>query len=314
MKMLQFNKKRWVTLKEYSLITFGLTIYALGWAIFLLPNNLVGGGISGLSAIIYYATGFQMGYSYFIINALLLVIGIKILGSGFGIKTIYAIAYTSLLFAILPDFIPHELTNILAVENGKLTSTIMGGVMAGLGIGLSLSQGGSSGGTDIIALIICKYNDYSLGRTILILDLVIIVLSLFFPSYMSDGSLMPFHEKLATTIYGLILIIVSGLAVDLYLTGAKQSVQAFIFSRKYDEIADTITTNMRKGVTVVPAKGWYTQKDSFVLMIVVRKADLNQLLAYVKAIDNDAFLSIGSVMGVYGEGFDTIKTRNNRSK
>lgn len=303
------NNNWWKTIREYLVVAAGLMIYTLGWAIFLLPNNLVGGGISGLSAIIYYATGFQMGYSYFIINALLLIIGVKILGSGFGMKTVFAIVYTAFLFAVLPEQIPIELTDLLAKSNGKLTSTLMGGVMAGFGIGLSLSQGGSSGGTDIIAIIICKFRNFSLGRTILVIDLFIIIISLFFPSYTSDGALMPMHEKIATTIYGLILITVSGTAVDLYLTGAKQSVQVFIFSENYAEIADGISNNLRKGVTVLPAKGWYTKQERSVLMVVVKKADLNQLLGYVKAIDNNAFLSVGSVMGVYGEGFDTIKVR-----
>ena len=143
----------WRTIKEYSLISLGLLLYALGWTIFLIPNNLVGGGVSGFSAILYYATNIPMGYSYFVINVILLLIAIKILGTGFGWKTVYAIVITSLLLNVMPAVVPVDFINAFAMSNGKMLCTLLGGVMSGVGIGLSISQGGSSGGTDIIALI-----------------------------------------------------------------------------------------------------------------------------------------------------------------
>ena len=296
-------------LKEYGLVTVGVVSYALGWSIFLLPNNLIGGGVSGFASILYYATGLPMGVTYFVINVLLLIIGTKILGTGFGGKTIYAIFMTSLMLSIMPKILPTDFIHEFALSNGKLICTFLGGIIAGFGIGLSISQGGSTGGTDIVALLWCKFNSASPGRVILIIDVGIILSSLLFPSYTETGDLLPFADKLAVVVYGLIQVTVSGYAIDLYLSGSKQSVQAFIFTKKASEMADAIAFDMKRGVTVIPAKGWYSKEEKQVLMVVTRKTDLNLLLRYVKSIDPDAFLSISSVMGVYGQGFDTIKVK-----
>lgn len=301
-------------IKEYALVTLGVMSYALGWSIFLLPNNLIGGGVSGFASILMYATGIPMGVTYFIINVLLLIIGTKILGTGFGGKTIYAIFMTAFMLSIAPSLIPSDFIHEFALSNGKLICTIIGGVIAGFGIGLSISQGGSTGGTDIVALLWCKFYSASPGRVILIIDVAIIASSLIFPSYTETGEVLGFSEKLAIIVYGLIQVTVSGYAVDLYLSGSKQSVQAFIFTKKSDEMADAIAFDMKRGVSMITAKGWYTKEDRNVLMVVTRKSDLNLLLRYVKSIDPEAFLSVSSVMGVYGQGFDTIKLKTEHKK
>ena len=298
--------------KEYALVTLGVVSYALGWSIFLLPNNLIGGGVSGFASILFYATGLPMGVTYIILNVLLLVIGTKILGTGFGGKTIYAIVMTSVMLSIMPKIIPADFIHEFALSNGKLICTFLGGIIAGFGIGLSISQGGSTGGTDIVALVWCRFYPASPGRVILIIDVAIKLSSLLFPSNTEDGELLPFTDKLAVVVYGLIQVTVSGYAIDLYLSGSKQSVQAFIFTKKVNEMADAIAFDMKRGVTVLPAKGWYSKEDKQVLMVVTRKTDLNLLLRYVKSIDPDAFLSVSSVMGVYGQGFDTIKVRTKK--
>lgn len=306
-------KNTWATtLKEYALVTIGVVSYALGWTIFLLPNNLIGGGVSGFASILFYATGLPMGVTYFVLNILLLVIGTKILGTGFGGKTIYAIFMTSIMLALMPKLIPADFIHEFALSNGKLLCTFLGGIIAGLGIGLSISQGGSTGGTDIVALVWCKFYPASPGRVILIIDVGIIISSLLFPSYTETGELLPMTEKLAVVVYGLIQVTVCGYAIDLYLSGSKQSVQAFIFTKKATEMADAIAFDMKRGVTVIPAKGWYSKAESQVLLVVTRKSDLNLLLRYVKTIDPDAFLSVSSVMGVYGQGFDTIKLKTRK--
>ncbi len=306
--MHELRKSVWITIKEYLLISIGLLCYVAGWSIFLIPNNLIGGGVSGLSAIVYYAFGLPMGYTYFAINLILLLISFKVMGRGFGGKTIYAIVFTSVLLNILPPLIPEYISQELAVSNGKMLCTIIGGVMTGVGIGMSISQGGSSGGTDIIALMVSKYRNVSPGRLILLMDVVIILSSMAFPSYyVGTETVIPFPEKLATSIYGLILITVNGYAVDLYLSGTKQSVQVFIFSKHYAEIADAVIRNLGRGVTLIKAEGWYTKSESDILMILTRKTDLNILLRYVKSIDPKAFLSVSNVMGVYGLGFDSLK-------
>ena len=307
-------------------LTLGILIYVTGWAVFLIPNNLVGGGVSGLSSIIQYATGglIQMGYTYFILNAALIVIAMSVIGTGFGAKTIYAIILASLGFRFLPGLVPPEIVSTLALQNGKLMSTLCGGLMVGIGIGMSISNGGSTGGTDIIALIYTKYRNVSPGKVILYLDFVVILSSLFVPSLVWDldpetgeqllgpdgtplSHLMPFAEKVTTAVYGLILVTVNGYVVDMYLSGSRQSVQLFILSKRYTEIADSITRDLHRGVTVLDGKGWYTQQPTEVLMVITRKTDLNLLLRHIKTIDLDAFLSVSSVNGVYGQGFETIK-------
>jgi uncharacterized membrane-anchored protein YitT (DUF2179 family) len=291
-----------------------------------MPNNLVGGGVSGISSMIQYATGgaIQMGYSYFVLNAILIILAMVVIGMGFGAKTIYAIILASVGLRFLPDLIPTEIIQTLALQNGKLMSTLCGGLMAGIGIGMSISNGGSTGGTDIIALIWTKYRNVSPGKVILYLDFVIILSSLLIPSIVpdidpatgeqllgADGQplthLMPFSEKVTTVIYGLILVTVNGRVIDSYLSGSQQSVQLFILSKHYAEIADSITQDLHRGVTVLDGKGWYTQEATEVLMVITRKTDVNLLLRYIKAIDPNAFLSVSSVNGVYGRGFDTIK-------
>lgn len=297
--------------KEYLLITFGVTLYALGWAMFLTPNHMIGGGVTGFASIIQYAFGINISITYFVLNILLLVVGTKILGTGFGFKTIYAIIMTSVMLAVTKEFIPVDFVTEFS-QDSKIVCTVLGGIMAGVGIGLSMSQGGSTGGTDIIALVWCKFRPASPGRVILIIDIIIIMSSLLFPSYSDEAStqLIPFAEKLAIVVYGLMQVTVCGYAIDLYVSGSKQSVQVFIFTKKVEEMADAIAFDMKRGVTMIPAKGWFSKEEKQVLMVVTRKTDLNLLLRYVKSIDPDAFLSVSSVMGVYGQGFDTIKVRS----
>ena len=314
------------TIREWAHVTFGILIYVLGWSLFLIPNNLIGGGVSGISSMIQYATNgtIQMGYTYFVINAILVVLAVLILGMGFGAKTIYAIILASVALRFMPGMIPETIVNTLAIQNGKLMSVLMGGLMAGIGIGMSISNGGSTGGTDIIALIYTKYRNVSPGKVILVLDFFIISSSLLIPSYVADidpltgaalldeagnpvSHLMPFADKITTVVYGLILVTVNSYVLDMYISGQQQSVQLFILSHEYEKIADAITTEMHRGVTVLDGKGWYTKQDTKVLMVLTRKTDLNLMLRYIKQLDPQAFLSVSSVNGVYGKGFDTIK-------
>lgn len=296
-------------IKEYILVAIGITIYVLGWVVFLIPNNLVGGGVTGIGTILQYATGFNVGYTFFIINGILLIIAFFVMGAGFGGKTIMAIILASIGLRVLPELVPETIIQAIALDNGKLMCTLIGAIMAGLGIGMAMSQGGSTGGTDIIALIVSKYRNVSPGRMILLIDVVIIASSFFVPSYTADGELVGWADKFTGVVYGLLLVTVCGNVIDIYLSGTKQSVQVFILSHKYAEIADCITTNLHRGVTVMPAQGWYTKEESHVLMVISRKSDLNIMLRYIKSIDPDAFLSVATTTGVYGRGFDTIKSK-----
>ncbi len=295
--------------KEYALITIGMLLYVIAWTVFLIPNNLVGGGVSGLSAMIQYATqgALKSGTTYFVINMLLLIVALCVLGKQFGFKTVYAIVITSVGLNVFQEIIPAEICQTLAVDNGKLISCMIGGCLVGVGIGIAMSVGGSSGGTDIIALIVNKYRNISVGKMILIMDVVIILGSLLMPSYTSDGSLLPFADKVSNVVYGLVLVFLTSTSIDMYLSGAKQSNQLLILSSKYEEIADVITHDMHRGVTVLEGEGWYTKQPSKVILCIVSKTESSVLLRYVKNIDPKAFVSVSAAGAVYGKGFEKIK-------
>lgn len=299
--------------KAYLIITLGLLLYTLGWIIFVIPNNMVGGGVTGISAILLYAFNIPVSVSFFVINLVLLLIALKVLGKAFGMKTVYAIVITSIFYEVVPPLIPEIFIQEIAISNGKLLCAIFGGVCAGLGIGISFSQGGSTGGTDIVALMIVKYKNISAGRVILLLDIFIIASSLLLPPNEildANGNVIgveSWGERFATILYGYILIGACSYSVDMFISGTKQSLQIFIFSKKYAELADAITSRTGRGVTLIDGEGWYTKQKSKIVMVVMRKDDMSLLYKMIREIDRDAFLSVGSVSGVYGKGFDEIK-------
>lgn len=299
--------------KAYVIITFGLLLYTLGWIVFLIPNNMVGGGVTGISAILLYAFNIPVSASFFVINLVLLLIALKVLGKAFGAKTVYAIIIASIFYEVVPPLIPDVFIQEIAISNGKLLCAIFGGVCAGLGIGISFSQGGSTGGTDIVALMIVKYRNVSAGRVILLLDIFIIASSLLLPpNEVVDAcgavvGVESWGERFATILYGYILIGACSYSVDMFISGTKQSLQIFIFSKKYAELADAITSQTGRGVTLIDGEGWYTKQKSKVVMVIMRKDDMSFLYRMIREIDKDAFLSVASVSGVYGKGFDEIK-------
>lgn len=294
-------KKTLKVLNEYFIITLGLALYALGWIIFIIPNSLVGGGVTGFAAVVQYCTGFNLSYTFLIANTLLLLIGLKVLGKGFGVKTIFAIGVTTLFLKFFPMLIPHSFINEFVSTNGKLLCAIIGGAMSGAGIGLTFTQGGSSGGTDIIALIVTKKHNVTPGKVLIAVDSLIIISSIIIPGE-SDWGI-----RIAVIIYGFIMEAISATSLDLVLSGSKQSVQIFIFSKKYAEIADRINAELERGVTVLNGTGWYSKAEGNILMVIARKHEYSRILKIAKEEDDKAFISIGSVNGVYGEGFERIK-------
>lgn len=304
------NQNLWTFVKEYLLISLGVLFYTGGWTFFLMPKNLVGGGVTGIGVILEYATGFPVSYTYLILNVLLLIASFFILGKGFGAKTIYAILLTTVCFRFMGQ-IPGVQEFAAKLTDEPLMAVIMGGIMTGVGIGMSISVGGSTGGTDIIALIYTKFRNVSPGKVILVLDVAIICSSLLVPSYqVVDGveTLVSWPDKVLAVVFGFLLVVITSTVLDLYISGSRQSVQLFILSKKSDEIAEAITVELRRGVTVLDGMGWYTKEPSKVLLVITRKTDLNLMLRYIKAIDPHAFLSVSSVSGVYGNGFDAIKS------
>ena len=286
------------TIKEYVMMTIGVILYAFAWVGIIIPADGVGGGASGMALLIYYATGgaaaggIPIGISYFVINAILLIAATFIIGAKFGIKTIFCIILASLSMTALQQWLPADL---LGLSGDKLLSAILGGACSGFGISLVLMQGGSTGGTDILAMIINKYRNISYGKVIMVVDFIIIGCSYFI------------FKDLPTIIYGYVLTGAFSVTADWMLAGNKQSAQIFITSPKYTEIADMITNELHRGVTVLDSTGWYTKKPSKILLVAVRKAESSVLLQKVKMIDPDAFITMGSVMGVYGKGFDIFR-------
>ena len=259
--------------------------------------KITGGGASGIGSLIYYLTGFPVGYSFLIFNVLLIGIAMKVVGANFGVKTIYAVIVASALLAVEQLLITQPV-----LPNDRLLSSIIGGLMSGLGIGIAFSQGGSTGGTDIVAMLWCKYHNVSPGRVILATD-AIIISSAFF--VLADLS---FTQRVENIVYGYLVMAVNSYAIDTYLNGIKQSLQVFIFSKDYEKVADRITADLHRGVTVVDGTGWYTKENTKVIITMLRKHEVNDLYKLVKQVDPKAFLSVASVMGVYGQGFENIRS------
>ena len=285
--------------KRYVIITFALLMMAFGWTAFLIPNHVLGGGVSGIATLIFYATGISTGMSVFVINAILVLISLKILGPSFGIKTVYSIVVASVFFYVLQRYItdPMLAGEMSLFVDDKFLSAIIGGGLAGISIGIAFTQGGSTGGTDIVAMMVCKYRNISQGKVILFLDVIIISCSYFVVE----------SDKIQTIIYGFVTMGICSYCIDLVLTGNKQSVQAFIFTSHPEKVADRIINEMHRGVTVIKGTGWYTKRDGDILMVVTHKRESQQIFRIVKEEDPKAFMTMNTVMGAYGQGFEMIR-------
>ena len=279
------------TLWDYFLMTVGSVIFCMAWTSFLIPNGLSSGGLTGFCTIIQYGTGLPVGISYPVLNFLLLLLGFLVLGKGFGVKTIYVIILTSVLFDALPMF-----PQLVVLMDEKLLVALVGAVMESVGIGLVLLRGGSTGGTDIIAMIINKFWPVSPGRVYLITDIFIILSILLVPG-----------KGIVDVIYAYVVMLGFSFGVDLVLMGNKSTVQILVFSSKYQQIADHIITNVDRGVTALQSMGWYSKQESKVLLIVARKYQMNTILNEIRNIDTRAFISVSSAMSVFGEGFEEVK-------
>lgn len=290
--------------KDYVGITLGLVLYAAAFTIFLLPYEIVTGGVTGMSAIIYYATGFKIENTYMIINLALLVVALKILGWKFLMKTIYAIftLYFLLKFAqiLMPVDAAGHYVKILG-PGQDFMSLLIGCCFTGSALAIVFLNNGSTGGTDIIAACVNKYRDVSLGQVLMAVDFCIIGSCFFFPQF---GDFLGRSHKV---VFGFCTMVVENFILDHVMNIQRQSVQFMIFSKKYQEIANAIGTQMEHGVTILDGHGWYTGQDMKVLCILAKKNESVAIFRLIKMIDPQAFVSQSSVIGVYGEGFDRIK-------
>ena len=304
------------TIKEYVLMAFGMFLYSFGWICCILPANAAGGGATGLSLLIYHIAdgAISIGTMVLIINAILLVIAGFVVGWNFGIKTIYCVVVMSVIMHFLqvwfttPEgWVAQIITtrDALTVPGGtivdlfnlqnRLLSAILGGICSGVGVAMCFQQGGSTGGSDIVVMIVNKFYSISYGKFIRYTDGVIISAALFLPDVGIDG-----------VIYGFVMMAVFSYTVDMILSGNQQSSQIFIVCKDYKAMADAINTEAKRGATVIDAMGWYSKDNSKVVMCVCRKRDLAMVLKIVRNIDSEAFITIGSVMGVYGKGFEAL--------
>ncbi len=275
--------------RSYTVMVIGLALYSFGVTAFLIPLKIAAGGVTGISMLVYYATGFGTGYTYFIINIFLVILAIKVLGANFGLKTIFSMSIIAILLNVMQTYITEP------ILNDMFLSAVLSGILGGVGIGLIFNEGGSTGGTDIIAMIVNKYRNISPGRIIMYCDVIIIASSFF---------VLESVEKL---VYGYVSMWVVAYSIDAFLTGAQQSVQLFIVSEKYEQIADFINLQARRGLTIFDGTGWYTRQNVKVIMTVVRKRESPEIFRKIKELDPNAFISLNSVMGVYGKGFDQLK-------
>ncbi|MBQ6084250.1 MAG: YitT family protein [Bacteroidales bacterium] len=285
-----------IEIKNYAIITVCLFVIALGWTAFLIPNNMLGGGVNGIATIVYWVTGLSTGITIFVLNAILILFSFKILGWRFGVKTIYCIAVMAFFFSLLQNLIGD-----VPVISDKFLAAIIGGGIGGFANGIIFLSGGSTGGVDIITMVVNKYRNISLGRFTLAMNLVIIGSSFF---VFQDMEVL---QRVELIIYSLVGNFVSSYCMDLAFTGSKQSVQMFIFSSKPNVIADRIGNEIHRGVTIIRGTGWYSKQDSEILMAVVRKTQCQSVIRIVKQEDPKAFVSVNTVMGVYGKGFEVMK-------
>lgn len=290
-----FQEKRQI-IWSYLVITLGILVYTFAWSAVMLPAQIVGGGVSGICSVIYYALGVHIpiGVMSFVINTCLLLVGLKFLGSKFGVNTIYGIVLSALGF-ILWQQVLHIDTLFDVSQFGGFMCAIIGGALCGVGIGLAFSMGGNTGGTDIIALILSKYYNISPGKVIMYLDLIIIGLSYFVSS------------KIENVVFGYIVMFTMTYVLDMIVDGNKQSYQIMVFSKQNNEIGDAVTKEVGRGATLLDAEGCYSHQHNPVLIIMVHRTDKSRVMQIIHRIDADAFLSVSKTQGVYGRNFEKLK-------
>ena len=290
----------WYEIKSHIVITLAIILSAIGWCVFLIPNQMLGGGVTGLSTIIYWLTGIPTGVMIFVLNAILIAISFKSLGRRFAISTIYSVVVTSVVFYVMQEYLvdiikEHYGSIPLSGVEHRFLAALLGSALNGVACGIIFLEGSSTGGTDVIAVMINKYRNVTIGRLSLFINVAVITCSYFV------------YKDLELLIYSYVGLMVTSYTVDLTMNGSKQSVQMFIFTSKPHEIADMVGEEIHRGVTMIKGTGWYSKKESEIVMVVVRKIESQRVIRIVKQIDPAAFVSVNTVMGVYGKGFEMMK-------
>lgn len=292
-------------IKDYFYITLGLLLYTFGFTVFLLPYEIVTGGIAGIGAIVFYSTGFPVQYTFFIINAVLIILALKTLGWKFLTKTIYATIMLTIMlevaqtFTIQSDGTFHKLLG----ENNDFMSLVIGCTITGTALATVFLNNGSTGGTDIVAAVLNKFHNISLGKALIIVDFCIIGSCIFVDSF---GTV---DLRFRKVVFGLCTMLIECLMLDYVMYWQRQSVQFLIFSKKYQEIAYAISRTTDHTLTILDGHGFWTGKPTKVLCLLAKKRESVHIFRLIKQIDPNAFVSQSSVIGVYGEGFDEMKVK-----
>lgn len=280
-------------MKDFMFIVFGILLYAIGYTAFILPERVVMGGVAGLSALIYYATNIPAGISIFVLNITLLVIAFSALTKQFVVRTIVGVLLLSLFIGMLQPLF--QAFSIITAGEDKFMHVLIGGMLCGAGLGIVFSHNGSTGGTDILTVLLTKHFNLSFGRAMQFIDCTII-----------GSSYLLFHS-METIVYGIVFTLVASYVCDFVVNGSRQTVQFLIISKHYKEIADTINRRVNRGVTVIEGKGWYSKENVEMLVVLSRKYESQDIFAVIKQIDPQAVVSQTFCHGVFGEGFDKIK-------
>lgn len=286
---------------DYIMIAIGCISYSIGWTIFLLPNDISTGGVAGLSSIVFWAFNIKVSYTYFSLNALLLVVALKTLGWRFCVKTIYGVIVMTISVGLLREYVPDP----TIMKGEPFMAALIGSLFCGTGLGFCLSYNGSTGGSDIVAAIVNKYRDISLGRVLILVDTSIVTLS-----YV----VLKDWERV---IYGYLSLVIVSFVLDQVVNSGRRSVQFLIISERYNEICKQITeTPPHRGCTIIDAHGYYSGQTTKVVLVVTRQREARVLYHLINDIDPQAFVTQSQVMGVFGQGFDKfkVKSKNNNKK
>ena len=285
------------TTKDYVMITLGLFCYAFGFTAFILPEQIVIGSVTGLSALIHYWLGWNVAVTYYVINIILLCIAFRSVGKQFVLRTIIGATISTIFIGFLQPMFTAPI-----VEGQPFMNVILGAVLCGLGLGTVFTHGGSTGGTDIIAAMVAKYSTISFGRTMMYCDVLIIC-----------SSWLLFHS-IDKIVYGLIFMVIYSVAADRVINNTRQSVQFQIISKKWQEIADNVISEAHRGCTILEGTGWYTKTDVKIVMVMCRKHESVNIFRIIKETDREAIITQSNVNGVYGFGFDELKVRVHNKK
>lgn len=277
--------------RDYIFITFGMAVYAFGFCGFILPEKVVIGGLAGIGTIVYLLTGIPVAVTQYALNLLLLAIAYKVVGRKFVVGTIYGATMISVFVGIFQPLLASGFTN------EPFMNIVIGALLVGLGVGIAFTHNGSSGGTDIVAAMVSKYTNVSIGRTMLYTDVIIISSSYFIT------------KNIQLVVFGYCVLILSTYVVDMVVNTTRQAVQFTIFSTKWEEIATAINNEAKRGCTVLTGMGWYSKHEVKILLVMCRKIESVNISRIIKSIDPHAFTTQANVNGVYGQGFDELKVK-----